>query len=166
MRLSTHSLLRLASLAIAAAAIGCGGEHDATEKQLAELHGEIARLRATQASLAERLDAIDIERGAFAKGTSAPPPTATAMVTPPPTVRAADRDRPELDVVHLSPSEGDGDADSQAPRPLIRASGDGGGARQTLSNKTIGSRPAPRKGVVPSAPKKAGDADASQVTKP
>lgn len=167
MRLSTRLLLRLASLTLVAdIAIGCGGEHDATEKQLAELHGEIARLRATQATLAERLDAIDIDRGAFGKGTVAPPTTATAMVTPPPAVRAADCDCPELDVVHLSPSEGDGDTDSQAPRPVIRASGDAGGPRQTLSNKTIGSRPTPRKGVVPSALKKVGEADASQVTKP
>jgi len=180
MRLSTRLLPRLASLMIGAfgafSAIGCGGEHDATEKQLAELHGEIARLRATQSTLAERLDAIDIERGAFARRASTP---STAMATAAPIAlpsatapaarasdRASDRDRPELEVVHLSPSEGDGDVDSEAPRPMIRANGEAAGARQTLSNKTISSRSATRRGVVPSTPKKAADADARPVTKP
>ncbi len=73
---------------------------------------------------------------------------------------------PSSNVVHLSPAEGDGDTDSAAPRPMIRAGGDGAGARQTLSNKSIGARATSRKGVTPSAQKKAADADARPVTKP
>ena len=169
MRLSTRLLLRLGPVVLGAiAALGCGGEHDATSKQLDELHGEIARLRASQAALGERLDAIDIERGTFARGASAPSPAATApaLAIAPPPAHAADRDRPVLDVVHLSPSEGDGDADTDPSRPMIRASGDGASPRQTLSNKSIGARSTTRKGVVPSAPKKPADADARPVTKP
>jgi hypothetical protein len=165
MRLSTWLLPRVAPLAFAAFAAGCGGEHDAMEKQLAELHGEIARLRANQASLSERLDNLDLERGTFARG--APAASAPTIATPPVVAPPArtDRDRPELEVVRLSPSEGDGDADSEAPRPMIRAGGDATAPRKELSNKTISARSA-RKGVVPSAPKKAADSDARPVTKP
>jgi hypothetical protein len=148
-------------LALFALGAGCGVERDATVKQIDELRAEVARLRANQAALAERLDTVDIERGAFAKGAAAaesgPASTANRALmtgeTPKPPSQPADHDRPELDVVRLSPSEGDGDADSRAPRPLIRAVGDGTGTRQTLNNKTIGARPAPKKGVVASTPK-------------
>jgi hypothetical protein len=169
--------------ALAAATAGCGGEHDATEKQLSELRAEIARLRATQASLGERVDAIDIERGAFAKGAAAAPPPGpgaiaaapTAPVTAAPHAGAAgdgaatrprttpeDRDRPELDVVRLSPSEGDGDADNDPSRPVVRATGDGKSApaapTPTLNNRSLGARSVKR-GVTAATPKKS-DSDA------
>jgi hypothetical protein len=139
---------------------GCGGQRDGTEKQLAELRAEVARLRAGQASLTERLDAIDIDRGTFAKGTPPPAPPAQEAGSPKPPVTMgarADQDRPELDVVRLSPNEGDGDVDNDPSRPVLRA---GAGApsapsapRQTLSNKSLGPRSAPKKGVATTAPK-------------
>jgi hypothetical protein len=158
--------LPIASLAFA---LGCGGEHDATEKQLGELRAEISRLRAGESSLRERLDTIDIERNALARGPSMAPPVSPATPASPtaPAARAGDRDRPDLDVVRLSPSEGDGDADNDPSRPVVRAAGDGPGARsaQTLNNKTLSSRASPRKSVATAAPKKT-DADARPVAKP
>jgi hypothetical protein len=156
-------------IALLALGAGCSaGERDATAKQLDALRAEVARLRASQAALAERLDTVDIERGAFAKGATAAEPVGSSL-TPPtsprPPAQPSDRDRPELDVVRLSPSEGDGDADSSAPRPVIRAVGDAAGARQTLNNKTILAHPAPKKGVAAATPKKAAN-DALTVAKP
>ena len=79
-----------------------------------------SRLRAGEAALTERSarsrsSARRLRRGAPA----AAAPAATAR-------RAVDPDRPDLDVVRVSPSEGDGDADSDAARPVIRAVGDEG----------------------------------------
>jgi hypothetical protein len=182
MRLSDR-LLRLAPvalLALLAGTAGCGGaEHDAMEKQLGELRGEIAGLRARQAALTERIDTIDVERNVAksAAGAASTPglvtmphaagPTAPAA----PVGRASDRDRPDLDVVRLSPSEGDGDADNDPSRPVVRAAGSAGAAgdapgsraSQTLNNKNLSSRP--RKSVANASPKKT-DADARPVAKP
>jgi hypothetical protein len=164
MRLSVRLLLlpKLLPVALLALAAGCGGgEHDAMEKQLSELRAEIARLRAGQAALTERLDTADIERGVFARG------GASASGTPqaPPAPRAADRDRPDLDVVRLSPSEGDGDADSDGNRPVIRAAGDGRDGRPTAGKSAA--RTAPKKGAaaVP-APSKTKDSDPRPVVTP
>lgn len=138
---------------------GCGGGHDALEKQLTELRAEVTRLRAQQASMAERLDGLDLERGAFKGGAPAASPPAAGSAPP----RPADRDRPELDVVRLSPSEGDGDAVNDPARPVIRASGDGAAPTKTLTNKSLGAY-APKKGA--SAAKKAADGDARPGAKP
>jgi hypothetical protein len=173
-------LPRLLALGLLALGAGCGGEHDAMEKQLAELRGEISRLRAGQAAIGERLDAIDIERGAFAKGAAAAPPLgevprgpATAsLAAPRPVDPSAGRpktpsdDRPQLDVVRLSPNEGDGDVDSDPSRPVVRVIGDGAGPRATLTNKSLGARPAPKRGVAPAAPKKQADGDVRPGAKP
>ena len=159
-------LPRLLPLGLLALGAGCGGGHDAMEKQLTELRSEIGRLRASQASLNERLDAIDIDRGAFARGASAAPAPAPAGAAPPPVARASDRDRPELDVVRLSPSEGDGDVDADPSRPVVRAVGDGAASRQILTNKSLGAHPAPKKGVAAAASKKQADTDARPGAKP
>jgi hypothetical protein len=119
------------------AAIGCGASRDATEKELATLHAEVAKLRAQQAAMAERLDTLEIARGAFSKGAA----TAAPAASPPP----SDPDRPDLSVVRLSPSEGDGDVDKGGPRPMIRAVGSDGsiqrGNKKTKNDKK-GIRPA------------------------
>src|SRR5262245_20241175 len=100
-------------VALLAFAGGCGGGHDAMEKQLAELRSEVTKLRASQAALNERLDNIEIARGSFTKDA----PAADAGQ------RAPEGDRPPLDVVRLAPGQVEGDADSEAPRPVIRAVG-------------------------------------------
>jgi hypothetical protein len=141
--------------ALLALAAGCGGGRDATEKELADLHDELGRLRAQQAALGERLDRIEIDRGALAAPRAAGPGAAAPQ-------RAPDGDRPSLDVVRLSPSEGDGDADPDAARPVVRAVG-GDGSVQPGVKKSF-----PKKGAVPApAPKKpAADADPYSTPKP
>jgi hypothetical protein len=155
MRLSVHLRTVVPALLLAFAA-GCGGgEHDAMEKQLAELRAEVTRLRAGQAALSERVDTIEIDRGSFARGGASASPQAPAV----------DRDRPDLDVVRLSPSEGDGDADTaDGSRPVIRAAGGGGEARPARG----AGRGAPRRGVATAAPvpKKPQDSDTRPVVKP
>jgi len=163
-------LPRLLPAALLAAGAGCGGQHDAMEKQLTELRADVARLRAREAALTERLDAIDIDRGAFGKGAAVrapagPAPTVAAAPPAPPGGRPADPDRPDLDVVRLSPSEGDGDADNDPSRPVVRAVGDGAGAPKTFSNKNLGAR-APKKGVTVATPNKKTADDARPGAKP
>jgi hypothetical protein len=160
MKLRAH-LPRLVPLAILALSAGCAGERDATEKQLAELHREVARLRAVEASLTERVGMLEVERGASGKSAPAADRVGSTGAVPP--AAGADRDRPELDVVRMSPSEGDGDADTDATRPVIRAIGN---ERPTLSTKTAGARPPLRRGVSDASVKKAGDADVRPVVKP
>jgi hypothetical protein len=142
-------------------AAGCGGEHDALEKQVSALRDEVVRLRASQAALGERMDAVDIDRGAFAKkggvaGAATPPPAPAPLPASP---RVADR--PDLDVVKLSPNEGDGDVDGDPARPVVRAVGAVGEPAakppQTLSNKNLGAR-ASKKAAAAAASKKDGDA--------
>lgn len=147
-------LPRLVPMALVVLAVGCAGERDATEKQLAELRAEVSRLRAGQAALMERLGTLELERGAAGKGVVGAAPAA-------PGSRAIDRDRPDLEVVHVSPSEGDGDADSDAGRPMIRAVGN-----STLTSRTAGARAAPRRGASNALVKKSSDADVRPVVNP
>lgn len=125
-------------LCLPLAALGCGASRDATEKELAALHAEVARLRASQAAMTERLDNLEIARGAFQKG-------AAPAAAPQPSAPPEGADRPDLSVVRLSPSEGDGDVDKGGPRPMIRAVGSDGsiqrGNKKTKNDKK-GIRPA------------------------
>jgi hypothetical protein len=105
--------------------------------------------------MTERMDHLEIDHGSFGKG-AAPPPAAAVTPTP-------GGDRPDLAVVHLSPSEGDGDADSEAPRPVIRAVG-GDGSIQKGDKKANAPHPGPKK-APSSAPKKP-DPDPYATVKP
>ncbi len=161
------ALAPVALPALLAVCAGCAGERDAMQKQIVDLRAEIARMRASEASLTERVGMLEVGRGAptrsEAAAVTAPidhPGSAPAGAVVP--ARPADRDRPELDVVRISPSEGDGDADSEATRPVIRAVGN---ERPTLSVKTTGAR-APRKGAPDAPSKKPSDADVRPVVKP
>lgn len=138
--------------ALIALGAGCGANHEAVEKELAELRAEVTRLRAGQAALTERVDGIDLERGAFAKGAASAAPSAPA----------GNGDRPELSVVRLSPSEGDGDADSDAPRPMVRAVGSDGSIQKGAPGKGKDARSNSKKGAPGAAPKK----DAGPTVKP
>lgn len=134
-RMRVHVRLLVAMAALLATAAGCGAARDATEKELAELRAEVARLRAAQGSLGERVDNLELDRGAFGKAAAGAAPTATPGA-----------DKPELSVVRLAPSEGDGDVDSGAPRPMIRAVGNDGSIQK---GKT---KDASRKGAGPKKP--------------
>jgi len=150
-----HGLAAALGLVALSLATGCGGGHDALEKELGELRTEVSRLRAQSAQLSERVDQMDAR--ARAVGTTAP--VGAALPAPAPVVSARDGDRPVLDVVRLTPpSEGDGDADNDPSRPLVRVVGD---AKQTLNNGTIAQRAA-RKGLT--SVKKA-DADGRPTVK-
>ena len=152
-------LVSVLSLAGLLAAAGCGSGHDVAEKQLADMRADLTRLRASQAAMTERLDALEIDRGSFHK--SAAPATPTPAGAP-----TADGDRPSLDVVRLSPSDGDGDADTDGQRPIIRAVGDGGSIQR--APRANAPRGQPRKGVaVVATPKKApSDTDPRPTAKP
>lgn len=139
-----HRLILCGSIVLAPA---CGGSRDALEQQLAELRSEVTRLRASQAKLTERIEIDEIDHGAFGKG-AAPTPTAKDDRARPP-----DRDRPDLSVVRLSPSEGDGDADTAGQRPLVRAVGSEGSIQGKRYDKSSGSRPPAKK--PPANPNKA-----------
>jgi len=132
------------------AAPGCGGGHEALEKELGELRAEISRLRAAQASMSERLDTLDVS-GVGAKGGSSAAkltvgdPGRAPSQAPAAPASPRDGDRPELNVVRLAPSEGDGDVDNDPSRPVVRAVGSGD-PRETLNNRTIAQRGA-KKGL-------------------
>jgi hypothetical protein len=154
----------LVSASILAFGEGCGGGHDAAEKELGELRAEISRLRANQAALTERLDAVESSAGAAnasgAAGAAKGAPSALRPPGPPvpAPVAARDGDRPDLDVVKLAPppSEGDGDVDNDPSRPLVKVVGEQS-SRQTLNNRSIGAHPS-KKSVSVVPPKKDGDA--------
>jgi tol-pal system protein YbgF len=119
---------------------GCAGGHDAVEAQLAELRAEVAKLRASQAQLAERFDNAELARGTFRGGAGAAS-AAPGVDAPPP---RAEGDKPSLDVVHLQPesSEVSDDPDSDAPRLVVRAVGNGGSVQGGPKGKIAGGGPA------------------------
>jgi hypothetical protein len=158
-------LLRsLSGLALAAIPLltGCAGEaHDATSKELSALTAEISKLRAEQASLADRLDALERTKSrapeperADAPRDSAPAPLAVVEARP------LDADRPALDVVHLGPSDvdEDNDTDADVPRTVLRSGANGIVVEEQNANGTtrsVTADPAPAK--KPQAAPKKGD---------
>lgn len=127
---ATCSLFVLALTALAFLP-GCGGEaHDATSKELSALTAEISKLRAEQAAIAERLEALEHGKDHAPAAAQAPAESAPkdAVVPPaPPAARTLDDDRPSLDVVRLGPSADDDDADTDAagPRTVLRSGSNG-----------------------------------------
>jgi hypothetical protein len=102
-----------------------------------------------QAALGERVETLEIARGGFGKGGDAAP----AEI-----VRASGSDRPQLDVVRLSPNDGDGDADVGGARPVVRAVGAEGSIQSKKGEKPIVLRGGFfRKTAVPTPPKKNAD---------
>lgn len=108
--------LPLTAAALAALALGCGGGHDAVERQLAELRAELVRVRAENAVLTERVVSLELSRGAA--GGPARSPEAEARAASPSSDE--EPDRPELEVVRLVPEGGDG-----APPPVLRSTAGG-----------------------------------------
>ncbi len=74
-------------------AAGCGGT-DAGHQAIHQLQGDLARLRADNGALAERLEALELRAGVHANAAELPDPMA-----PP-----ATSDQPELEVVRLVPA--------------------------------------------------------------
>jgi hypothetical protein len=158
---ATCSILVLAFAALGSLA-GCGGEaRDATSKELSALTAEISKLRAEQAAMAERLEAL--ERGKPRAPDSAAAAQRPAEPIAAPAAPSLDSDRPALDVVRLGPSdgdeEGDGDVDASGPRTVLRSGANGivveeqgtsGGAVRTVQPDPG----AAKKPAAPPAPKK------------
>ena len=114
--------LRMSLLPCVALVAACGGAHDATEKELGELRSEIVKLRADSAALHERVDALELGRGA---GKAAGAGSAS------PAGAAPNGDRPALDVVRLTPEPAEGDADADGPRTVIKSAGKGAVVEET-----------------------------------
>lgn len=109
---------------------GCGAQADATSKELSALTAEISKLRADQAALAERLDAMERNKAPAQATAPAMADAAKPAESAPPVVaaRSLDSDRPSLDVVKLGPppsEEGDGDIDADGPRTVLRSGANG-----------------------------------------
>lgn len=118
---------------------GCGGEaRDATSKELSALTAEISRLRAEQAAIGERLEALERAKARPQPATvsESPLPAGTPTTAPP-----LDNDRPALDVVRLGPSadasdDGDSDIDSDGPRTVLRSGANGIVVEETTADGT------------------------------
>ena len=97
----------------AALSVGCGGSRDGTEKQIADLRAELTRVRADTAAMSERLDNLEIAKGRLH--------TAGASAAGSPA------DRPDLEVVRLTPEApaGPEESDAEGPRTVIRSAGGG-----------------------------------------
>lgn len=102
------------ALVVAAALIaGCGAGHDGTEKQMAELRAELTKLRADSAAMSERLDNLEIAKGSLRSAGAGSP--------------GAPVDRPDLEVVRLTPDAPGGptETDAEGARTVIRSAGGG-----------------------------------------
>jgi hypothetical protein len=98
--------VRWVGLAVAAlAAAGCGGGKDAIEREVAGLQAELAKVRADNAVLAGRLDAL--ERAGRPRGAGEPAPASAPRPS----------DRPDLEVVRLAPP--DSGPPTAAPAPAF-----------------------------------------------
>jgi tol-pal system protein YbgF len=91
---------------------GCAGGNDATQKQLEELRADLLKVRADNAAVTERLDALELASGKYRGSASAVP-------------SAASSDRPTLDVVKLAPAGEDAGDDESGPRTVLRSTGNG-----------------------------------------
>jgi hypothetical protein len=109
----------LAVLFAAPALVSCGGASDATEKELSELRSDLTKLRSDQARTQERLDVLEIARGALRSD-------GAAATDAPQAPRPIDPDRPDLAVVRLAPDVDPDDPDADTPRPVVRSVGSGG----------------------------------------
>ncbi|WP_437297384.1 hypothetical protein [Sorangium sp. So ce426] len=100
------------ALALAALNVGCGGGHDAVERQLSELRAELVRVRAENAVLADRVGSLERSRGG-ARGAARPDEAGARAVLP------EEPDRPDLEVVRLAPE------DDGARPPVLRSTANG-----------------------------------------
>ncbi|MFO0615471.1 MAG: tetratricopeptide repeat protein [Polyangiaceae bacterium] len=115
----------IAGAALIVGSLGCAPQTDALQKDLATLRTELAGLRAENAALGERMDALEIKSGSL-KGYEPPKPASTD-----------DTDRPDLQVVKLTPNAGKDDAPppDDGPRTIIRTTSKGTIVEETVDPK-------------------------------
>lgn len=130
--------------------VGCANTGEATNKQLAAIQLELGKLRAENAMLSARLEALEVSRAH---------PT-----TPPSAVKSTstkDDDRPKLDVLRLAPTADQAstpdkpqateqadathspEVEQDEPRPVLRSTGRG---------EVVAQSPRPSKLPVPPRP--------------
>ncbi|MBK9261821.1 MAG: hypothetical protein IPM54_18715 [Polyangiaceae bacterium] len=119
------------TLAVATASVGCAKDGSPTRKELSAIQQELVRMRAENAILMARVEALETTRTPKAAPESAP----KAAVS-------ADEDRPKLDVLRLTPTpetspQADkpaaskdetstaSEVDQDEPRPVLRSTGRG-----------------------------------------
>lgn len=122
--------------------IGCGPSTE-MRQELDSLRTEITGLRASTAAMTERLDALEIQAGAFQARSPQAPPT---------DLEADQSSAPELPVVRLGPGS---DEPSSAPEPSparvkIRST-PGGLVQEEVRTEDTNSGPAPK--TTPAPPK-------------
>lgn len=133
MSLKATSLGVAAAVGLAAWGTGCASQSNTLDQQFAALRTEIAGLRAENAQLGERLDALEIKGGGL-KGYEAPKATTSPD--------AGDPDRPDLAVVKLTPNAPPKDGATPAedgPRTIIRTTSKGAVVEETYDGKSTGS---------------------------
>jgi hypothetical protein len=121
MRLCARSV---AALFAGLFAVGCGGGHDIESKQLEELQAQVAKLRAEQGALTTRLERAELMLRAqkTAPAAALPGPSGGGR----PEARSKDAAAEGLNVATLRPESTSEDPDADAPRPILRASGNSG----------------------------------------
>jgi hypothetical protein len=130
--MSFRACCRSASITLALASIlgatACAGSSSDTDKQLASLRAELAKLRSTTSALTERLDAAELTA---ARLRQAPPPP----------------DKPTLEVVKLAPPEASiaeqAEVDDGAPRTELRSAANGSVIEVAPSQQAASKRVSP-----------------------
>jgi len=135
---------------VAVASTGCAKGTDSTHKELAAIQQELGRMRAENAILMARIEALETTR----------PRQTTSDVAPKPPL-SADDDRPKLDVLRLAPTLEtspttdkphaaspdhalpSGDVEQDEPRPVIRSTGRGEVVAQSPRTPKPPSQPRP-----------------------
>lgn len=120
------AILGVVGVVVASALVGCAGG-DAADLAVHRLEGELARLRAQNAALSERVDALEIR----ADGLRALPSSATSASTP--AIAPREDDRPALEVVRLVPTGA-----PRAKTPPARAPGGDAAARAEVADAELG----------------------------
>lgn len=98
---------------VALALGGCSGEVDQLRREVDSLKTEVAALKANHGAVSERLDALEVGRGAL------------SGVAP-----SGGGDTPDLQVVKLAPPDGGGDEDPAGSGPRVKIRSAGGGLVQ------------------------------------
>jgi hypothetical protein len=138
------------TLAVALVSVGCAKGGDSTHKTLAAIQQELGRMRAENAILMARIDALETTRTRQTTSDVAPKPAATG-----------DDDRPKLDVLRLAPTSDpssatdkphaavqdeaahSGEVEQDEPRPVIRSTGRGEVVAQSPRSSKPPAQPRP-----------------------
>jgi hypothetical protein len=138
------------TLAVALVSVGCAKAGDSTHKELAAIQQELGRMRAVNAILTARIEALETTRTRQTTSEAAPK-----------TAVNRDDDRPQLDVLRLAPTSDSSpttdkpraatqdeathsdEVEQDEPRPVIRSTGRGEVVAQSPRTPKPPSQPRP-----------------------